>query len=255
MIRNDKYLFSFYVCVNGKVRYKWCCGCSRRWTEWKIGHEKWSSISNSRKLDQSLEGKLMMLKIITIGKVPMIVCANWTDIMVVGGRRACERDQGKGACVCHREKKGQRSAGVFAYVDRRRVGGEIVWGKTHIREGNLVTLQKIYSKAYSTATEQASLDCASWPCWRRLCRVGKKASQAGHECINSKETILRSEDTLEEEPDERERLDTWKSSKLEMLCFVGKKINTLSSLSRTSSAISSNRRLSDIESGGEKGGW
>jgi hypothetical protein len=54
--------------------------------------------------------------------------------------------------------------------------------------------------------------------------VGKKASQAGHECISSKETILRSEDTLEEESDERERLDTWKSSNLEMLCFVGKKI-------------------------------
>jgi hypothetical protein len=47
------------------------------------------------------------------------------------------------------------------------------------------------------------------------CRVGKKASQAGQEC---KEMVLRSEDTLEEEPNERERLDvfeTWKNSKLE----------------------------------------
>lgn len=41
--------------------------------------------------------------------------------------------------------------------------------------------------------------------------MGKKASQAGQECINSKEMILRSE---EEEPDERERLEmceTWKA--------------------------------------------
>lgn len=68
--------------------------------------------------------------------------------------------------------------------------------------------------------------------------------------MSSKERILRSEDTLEEEPDERERLDTWKSCELEMLCFVGKKMNTLSSLSRASSAISSNLRFSDIESGG-----
>lgn len=49
---------------------------------------------------------------------------------VEGGRRACERDQGKGACVCHRENKGQRSAGVFAYVvDRRRVGERNDMGK------------------------------------------------------------------------------------------------------------------------------
>jgi hypothetical protein len=63
--------------------------------------------------------------------------------------------------------------------------------------------------------------------------VGKKASQAGHECISSKERILRSEDTLEEESDERERLE---------VC------ETLSSLSRASWAISSNLRFSDIES-------
>jgi hypothetical protein len=44
--------------------------------------------------------------------------------------------------------------------------------------------------------------------------VGKKASQAGQECISSKETLLRLEETLEEEPDERERLEvceTWKN--------------------------------------------
>ena len=43
--------------------------------------------------------------------------------------------------------------------------------------------------------------------------MGKKASQAGHECISSKERVLRAEDTLEEEPDERERLEvceTWR---------------------------------------------
>lgn len=42
--------------------------------------------------------------------------------------------------------------------------------------------------------------------------MGKKASQAGQECISSKDMVLRSEDTLEEEPDERERLEvceTW----------------------------------------------
>lgn len=38
--------------------------------------------------------------------------------------------------------------------------------------------------------------------------MGKKASQAGQACMSSsKEKVLRSEDTLEEEPDERERLD------------------------------------------------
>jgi len=63
--------------------------------------------------------------------------------------------------------------------------------------------------------------------------VGKKASQAGQECISSKEMLLRLEDTLEEEPDERERLG---------VC------ETLSSLSRASSAISSNLRFNDIES-------
>ena len=83
---------------------------------------------------------------------------------------------------------------------------------------------QFYSKAYSTATEQASLDCASRPCWRRLCRVGKKASQAGHECISSKETVLRSEDTLEEESDERERLEVCEtffcSHKSEICCAI-----------------------------------
>lgn len=53
--------------------------------------------------------------------------------------------------------------------------------------------------------------------------MGKKASQAGQECMpSSKEMMLRLEDRLEEEPDERERFEvceTW--SKLEMLCFVG----------------------------------
>lgn len=42
--------------------------------------------------------------------------------------------------------------------------------------------------------------------------MGKKASQAGHECMpSSKEMILRSEATLKEEPDERERLDACKT--------------------------------------------
>jgi len=64
--------------------------------------------------------------------------------------------------------------------------------------------------------------------------VGKKASQAGQECMpNSREMILRSEDTLEEDPDERERFE---------VCEI------LSSLSRTSASISSNFRFSDIES-------
>lgn len=52
--------------------------------------------------------------------------------------------------------------------------------------------------------------------------MGKKASQAGQECMPS-EMILRSEDTLEEEADERERLDeceTWRG-KLGMLCVDG----------------------------------
>lgn len=56
--------------------------------------------------------------------------------------------------------------------------------------------------------------------------MGKKASHAGQECISSKEMVLRSEDTLEEDPDERERFElceTWKNSKLEMLCFLRKK--------------------------------
>lgn len=85
--------------------------------------------------------------------------------------------------------------------------------------------------------------------------MGKKASHAGQECISSKEMVLRSEDTLEEDPDERERFElceTWKNSKLEMLCFLRKKkkkkMFTLSSLSSGSSAISSNLRFSDTES-------
>lgn len=56
--------------------------------------------------------------------------------------------------------------------------------------------------------------------------MGKKASQAGHECISSKEMILRSEDTLEEEPEERERLDeceTWKGYSKCCVCVVKKK--------------------------------
>jgi len=62
--------------------------------------------------------------------------------------------------------------------------------------------------------------------------VGKKASQAGHECMPS-ESILRSEHTLEEEADERERLE---------VC------ERLSSLSTIPSSISSNFRLNDVES-------
>ena len=110
------------------------------------------------------------------------------------------------ACVCHRENKGSAKPGVFAYVvDQRRSRGRNDMEKNPYWR-NLVNAVN-YSKAYSTATEQASLDCASRPCWRRLCRVGKKASQAGQECINSKEMVLRSEDALEEESDERERLE------------------------------------------------
>jgi len=157
--------------------------------------------------------------------MPMIVRANWTDITVEGAERVSKtkgREEIWRASAIART--GQRRACVIAYVCKsKKVGGRNDMGKTpYWREkfGNG------YSKAYSTATEQASFDCASWPCCRRLCRVGKKASQAGHECMSSKET---EEDTLEEEPDERERLDT------------------LSSLSRTSS-ISSNLRFNDIES-------
>jgi len=62
--------------------------------------------------------------------------------------------------------------------------------------------------------------------------VGKKASQAGQECMPS-EIMLRSEDTLEEEADERERLD---------------ECETLSSLSMMSSSISCSFRLGDVES-------
>jgi hypothetical protein len=50
---------------------------------------------------------------------------------------------------------------------------------------------------------------------------------------SSNEIILRLEDTLEEEPNERERFED---------------CETLSSLSRSSSAISSNFRFNDIES-------
>ena len=57
--------------------------------------------------------------------------------------------------------------------------------------------------------------------------MGKKASQAGHECRpSSSGMILRSEDTLEEEPDERERFEVceiWKRCQLALLRFVGKK--------------------------------
>lgn len=61
--------------------------------------------------------------------------------------------------------------------------------------------------------------------------MGKTASQAGHECMSgSSEMILRSDHTLEEEPEDRERLDR------------------LSSLSTMFSLISSNFRLSDVES-------
>ena len=83
--------------------------------------------------------------------------------------------------------------------------------------------------------------------------MGKKASQAGQACMSSsKEKVLRSEDTLEEEPDERERLDMcetffWIIRKKQLLCILWEL--TLSSLSRVSSAISSNLRFNDIESG------
>lgn len=63
------------------------------------------------------------------------------------------------------------------------------------------------SKAYSTATQQASLVCGAsrWPCSLRLWRVGKKASQAGHGCmLSSSELMLLWEES--EEACERERL-------------------------------------------------
>lgn len=47
----------------------------------------------------------------------------------------------------------------------------------------------VYSKAYSTATQQASLAFASWPCCRRLWRVIKDVSHAGHECMPSDRTL------------------------------------------------------------------
>lgn len=40
-----------------------------------------------------------------------------------------------------------------------------------------------HSKAYCTATQQASFACASSPCCRRLCGVSKKESHAGQECM------------------------------------------------------------------------
>lgn len=48
-------------------------------------------------------------------------------------------------------------------LDPRRGRGKNDMGKKPYGWRDLVTPQN-YSKAYSTATEQASLDCASWPC-------------------------------------------------------------------------------------------
>jgi len=154
------------------------------------------------------------MKMITMGKVPMIVCTNWTEYNGEGGRRACEwagpRERRKifGVRLPSREQRLKRSRRyrLRGRCKKRSEENDMGEKKPILVWRNSVTPQN-YSKAYSTATEHASLDCASCPCWRRLCRVGKKASQAGHECISSKETVLRSEHTLEEESDERERLE------------------------------------------------
>ena len=60
----------------------------------------------------------------------------------------------------------------------------------------------LHSKAYSTATQHASLACASRPCCRRSCRVGKQASHAGHGCTSSEMTLALPCDACE-----RDRLE------------------------------------------------
>ena len=58
-----------------------------------------------------------------------------------------------------------------------------------------------HSNAYSTAIEQASFSlAASSPCCRKLCRVEKVASQAGHECSPRELMLVPASD-------ERDRLD------------------------------------------------
>lgn len=61
--------------------------------------------------------------------------------------------------------------------------------------------QVFHSKAYSTATEQASLAVTSVPCCRRLCSESNDASHAGQEWSPSEETLDGARD--------RERFDDW----------------------------------------------
>lgn len=214
----------------GKIRYKWCYGCLHWWCfgrtrdgfngKREMKKMKWmkrkSSISNNRNSKPGPESwERWWMKDDKNGWEKCRWSYVWKLNRIQRWKAGGERVRGKGgkiwrASAIARNDRFKRSPGVIAYV-QEDVGWKMnkaIWLEKFSKR------RRIYSKAYSTAMEHASLDRASWPCWRRLCRVGKKASQAGQECISSKETLLRLEETLEEEPDERERLEvceTWKN--------------------------------------------
>ena len=81
-----------------------------------------------------------------------------------GGAERVSWTKGKEGEIWRASAIARRKAGVFAYVVESKKGsGENDMGKNPYWR-NLVNAVKDYSKAYSTATEQASLDCASRPC-------------------------------------------------------------------------------------------
>lgn len=96
----------------------------------------------------------------------MIVCVQIEQQNIItgweGGRRPCEQGlKGKGggkkiwACVCHRENKSQRSAGVIAYVGRvpRSCRGKIDMGKRG-KKKKAIWLGQIFGKRRKKITRR-----------------------------------------------------------------------------------------------------
>lgn len=77
----------------------------------------------------------------------------------------------------------------------------------------------VHSKAYSTATEQASLAVTSVPCCRRLCSESNDASHAGQEWSPNEETLDGGLD--------RERFDDWDACHMFLYQYDGlhRKVN------------------------------
>lgn len=126
------------------------------------------------------------------------------------GRRGQGR-QGK-RCEGLEGRKMQRRGCLLVCMDTggRARGRQRVHGCVRVR-AKVWGLFVYCSNAYSTATQHASLPPRA-PCARRLCRVGKKASHAGHGCmLSSAEEMLLLCVEEADEPRERERLEEWET--------------------------------------------